>query len=393
MIQINSVEEIQNFLKEKVRSIALEPEFDRHQTDLGVPCLLDNDGLPAVRVAIANASIDADIWHGLRSPAAVGLHPVGFREIWDFYAANNLKSVLPDGSPNYLAIPESFEEAKKRLDRAVIISMLLPIDKQVFEAYAEKITGGDPDNFDEYPRASSDVAGIISKVAARLSLARLRRDRVVVCMNSTGAKKVVEFSLADSQTGRYHGPCNDPFPQNSVAVLTGLMQFGVSRIPIRDERGEDGKVIRMMGHYATVVVFDNAPLVEDGSGGVVHLDAAHIEKTRKLSDYTVVDEDVVSGRFCPYNRMLGRSGKSVCGKCIMHCSSGAIPNSSPAPNGKYSESILEKKHRFHDGFLDFDFIKCTRERNQKQELYSEYACARCVAICAARGVSGLSKQS
>lgn len=391
MISLDDSGALQESLKEKVASLGLQPEFHWHDDEKGPPYHVDKDGSPAVRVGVANAPLDTDVWRDLRSPAAVGLHPLGFGEIWDFYAANNIRNVRRDGSPNYLAMPETFEEAKERFKRAVVVSALLPIAPRVFEAYAEKIVNGDMDSYDGYSRASADVGKLVSGAVAKLSVALLAKGRAVVCMNSDGVKKVAEFSLSKSETGKYHGPCNNPFPQPSIAVLTGLMQFGVSRLPLRDELNEDGRAVRLMGHYSSVVVFDGTPPVTDGRGGVVGLDPVRLEKLRRLSDFTVIDEKIVAERFCAYNRTDGGGRKSVCGKCINYCPSGAIANSTPSPDGSYPEAILKQKHRFHRGFLDFDFGNCSSERGSKQNLYSEYACARCVAVCAARGISGLGR--
>ena len=388
MLPVDDVAAIQGFVKERVAHLALEPEFRRRDADGALPYHVDSDGSPAVRVAVANADLEADLWRGLRSPAAVGMHPLGLREIWDFYAANNVRSVRRDGSPNHLAMPEPFDEARKRFRRAVIVSALLPIAPRVFEAYAGKIARGEAASDDSYLRSTKDVTKLVSRAAAKLAVALLAKERAVVCTNPEGVKKVAEFALAKSRTGRYHGPCNDPFPQPSVAVLTGLMQFGVSRMPLRDELDEAGGVVRLMGHYSSVVVFDETPPVTGGRGGVRLLDADRLAKARRLADFSATDVDVVGERFCAYNR-TARDGRTARGKCLEACPSGAVANSVPSPDGSYPQAILKQKHRFHDGFLDFDFGNCCRERRDKQNLYSEYACARCVAVCAASGVSGL----
>ncbi|MBI5722689.1 MAG: hypothetical protein HZA50_01935 [Planctomycetes bacterium] len=380
-------ETIQEFLRQKVAAMAQEPEFARHEPEGRTAFMRDADGLPAARVAIANAAPSTDIWAGLRSPAAVGSHPVGVKDIWNFYAANNIKSVRNDGTPNYLAVPESFEEACEHLRRVVIISALLPISPEVFAEYAAQIEAGRMESCDQYARASGEVGKMAAKMTARLAMALAGKGRHVVSMDPAGADKVAKFTRSESQSGRYHGPCNNPWPQNSVAVLTGLMQFGLSRIPMRDEIGPDGRAIRMMGHYASVVLFDETPPVPDGAGGIVRLDAAWIEGRKRLNNPTVVDRETLSGRFCGYSGSL--NGKSPCGLCMKICPAGAIANSSPMPDGKYPERLLGQKHRFNQGFLDFDFGSCSNDRGQKQNLYSEYACARCVAVCAAMGVSGL----
>ena len=106
---------------------------------------------------------------------------------------------------------------------------------------------------------------------------------------------------------------------------------------------------------------------------------------RRVCDYTDVAKEVVAGRYCTYN-LTSADGASVCGKCIEACPAGALANSSPAPDGKYEERLLKQKHRFLDDTLDFDFGNCCRDRGQKAQLYEDYVCARCEAVCAARGV-------
>jgi len=392
MLSLDDVAGLQDFLREEAARLADDPEFAVHGGEDAQRFMSDHDGMPAVRAAVANASLETDPWQGLRSPAAVGLHPVSFRDIWDFYAANTIRNVRRDGSPNYLAMPETYEEARERFGRAVIVSALLPISPRVLAEYADALAEGDVVDCARYSRASSDAGQIIAKAIARLSLALLGEGRAVISMDPGTAGKVVDFTKASSETGKYHGPCNNPFPQNSVAVLTGLMQFGISRIPLRDELGPDGEVRRMMGQYSSLVVFDEAPPVVDSSGGVVLIDDSWLASRRKLVDYTVVDDDAVAARYCAYNR-TDDDGRSVCGQCIKACPAGAIANSSPMPDGTYPERLARQKHRFHGGFLDFDFGNCASHRAQRQTLYSEYACARCVAVCAAQGLSNLGERS
>jgi len=391
MLSLDDVAGLQGFLSTEVARLAADPEFAVHSDDGRQRFMTDADGTPAVRAAAAVSGLGGDLWKGLRSPAAVGLHPIDLEDIWDFFAANSIRNVRADGSPNYLAMPETYNEARERFGRAVIVSALLPISPQILATYASDIEGGDIVSCSRYSRASGDAGKIIAKAVARLSLALLGEGRAVVCMDPGGANKVVEFSKANSETGKYHGPCNSPFPQNSVAVLTGLMQFGLSRIPLRDEVGPDGKVRRMMGHYSSVVVFDEAKPTagaNGGGGGPVLIDDDWLSSRRKLVDYTVTDDETVAQRYCAYNRANG-DGKSACGRCIAACPPGAIANSSPEPDGTYPERIAKQKHRFHAGFLDFDFGNCASHRAQRSTLYSEYACARCVAVCAAQGLSNL----
>jgi hypothetical protein len=347
--------------------------------------MTDDDGRPAVRLAIANCAPDMDIWQGLRNPAQVGMYPIGLREVWMHHAASNVKSTRYDGSPNPLAMPEPFEEAQARLKRAVIISAMLPLSPDVYEEHAEKIERGDADPFDYYSRARAEVGAIIDKAVGKLALTMMGVGRAVVPMTSKNAGTVVERTRSEYLKGRYHGPCNNHYPQNSIAAMTGLLQFGVHRLSLRDEVGPDGSVRRLCGQYASIIVFDEDDLVTDGAGGVSLLDAGRLAWLKRVNDYADVAPEVVAERFCTYNA-VSDDGASACGKCLEACPSGALPNSSPRPDGTFDDRVAGQKHRFHEGALKFDFGTCCRDRGQKAQLYDDYVCARCEAICAVHGV-------
>jgi len=170
----------------------------------------------------------------------------------------------------------------------------------------------------------------------------------------------------------------------SVAVA-GLLRFGINRLPFRDEIGSNGTQQRLFGRYRSIVVFDENSPVHDPERGITELDPDRLSFLRRVNDYTDCSEDVVRERFCTYN-ILGADGSSICGRCIQACPSGALSNSSPLPDGQYESKILKQRHRFFDDVLDFDAGNCIRDRTQKSALYADYVCARCEAICAARGV-------
>lgn len=376
-------EALTRVLTRKLTELLRQPEHASH--DGFRSYMAEADGTPVVRLSVANCEPGMDIWQGLRSPAKVGLYPVGLEDIWRHYAAANVSSTRYDGSPNPLAMPEPFEGALKRYKRAVILSAMLAIDPGVFESYAEKIDQGDLDPVDDYCRARTETAKLIDKALGRLSLGLMAEDRIVVPMTGDNVAKVIDGSRGAYSKGKYHGPCNSHYPQNSVAVLTGLLRFGVSRLPFRDEIGPDGKVRRLMGRYASIVIFDQQEPVKDGRGGMQLLNGERLKVMVRLNDYTHADEQSIADRYCTYN-LTSQGGQSVCGKCIVDCLSGALGNSSPSPAGQYAPRLLEQKHRFSDEWLDFDFGNCGRERGQKAQIYPEYECGRCEAICAARGI-------
>ncbi len=376
-------ETLESALAQKVAEVRAEPEYSWGNGDF--THMTEADGQAVVRVAIANCSLETDVWAGLRSPAIVGRHPIGLPDIWAHFAANNIRSTRRDGSPNPLAMPETYDDARESFGRAVIISGMLPIDPRIFEAYAERILAGDRAPLDSYIKARGETGKIITRALNKLALALISEDRAVVPMTGDRANIVADRTRAEYQRGKYHGPANNLFPQNSVAVLTGLLQFGVSRIPFRDEAGDDGRVRRLMGQYGAIVVFDEQTPMHDPESGIVEITPEWQQHAGALADYTNVSEEIVRQRYCTYN-VLDGEGNSVCVKCIEYCGSGALGNSVPSPRGEYGERVLRQKHRFFEGWLKFDFGNCCRDRGQKAQLYSDYVCARCVAICAAEGV-------
>jgi ferredoxin len=379
----------QKALTSKVAQVAAEPD---HRWDDGFKSyMVESDGSPVVRVAIANCVPGLDIWQGLRSPVHVGMYPVELRDIWAHYAAANIRSTRHDGSPNPLAMPEPFEDAMQRYSRAVIVCAMLAVNPGVYEAYADKIECGDQDPFDYYCRAVGEVGNIIDRAVAKFSLSLMAPGCAVIPMTIRNAGRVCDRTRSEYQKGGYHGTGKSHWPRNSIAAMTDLMRFGVNRLPFLDEIGPDGNTRRLSGRCASIVMFEEAAPISDASGGVTMLDAERLAWLRRLSDYTDVAPEAVAERYCTYN--LTRSdGASVCGKCIEVCPSGALANSSPGSDGRFSDGVSRQKHRFRENAVNFDRGNCCRERAQKGQLYEDYACARCEAICVARGIrSGASR--
>ena len=373
---------LQDLLQSKVAEVIAEPAFNWQSGFCTYRT--DDAGAPLVRLAMVNCRIDMDIWHGLRSPALIGMYPLTLADIWTHFAAADLQGTRADGSENPLAMPETFEDAGRRFRRATIFSGMLAINPEVFETYARKIEAGDDDPFDYYGRAAGDVCEIVERALSKVALLLMAPGRAVIPMTERKADLIVERTRADYLNGRYHGPCNNHWPQNSIAVMTGLLKFGVNRLPFRDEVTAEGKRQRLFGRYCSIVVFDGEEPVTDGSGGVSLLDEERLAWLRRITDYTDPDPEVLAARYCNY-QTIGSDDSSICGKCLETCPSGALVNSSPLPDGRYEPRVAAQEHRFSEGTLDFDFRNCTRDRLQKQALFDEYVCTRCEAICAADG--------
>jgi NAD-dependent dihydropyrimidine dehydrogenase PreA subunit len=376
-------EGLQQLLTKKVTEVAKEPEHS--WTGEFCSYMKGKDGLPVVRLSLVNCKPDMDIWEGLRNPAQVGMYPLGLRDIWMHFAASNVKSTREDGSPNPLALPETFEEALKRYRRAVIISAVLGMNPELQELYALKIEQGDMAPADYYQRARGEISNIINKAIGKLALSLMAPTRAVVPMTSGNAEKIIERTRSTYYQGRYHGPCNHHFPQNSIAVMTGLMRFGANRLSFRDEAGLDGKVNRIFGSFASIVIFDEIDPVTEGANEINLLNAEKLARMRRINDYADAKPEITAQRYCTYNT-IDSNGASVCGMCIEFCPSNALANSTPGPNGVLDDRIARQKHRFWEGALDFDYGNCSRDRNQKAQLYDDYVCGRCEAICAVRGI-------
>ena len=373
----------QELLQNKAHEISKEPEYGWRRDFCTF--MQDGSGKPAVRVGIVNFSPDQDMWEGLRTPALIGRYPLTPADIWDHYAAANFQRVRSDGRASPLAMPETYEQARERIGRVIVVSAMLAVNPVIYEEYAKKIDQGDKDPFDYYKRATLEVAEIIDKAVSKFSLSLMAPERAVVPMTLKSTLKIIERTRGEYRKGSYHGPCNNLWPQNSVAVLTGLLQFGVHRLPFRDEVGGNGHPRRLYGRYRSIVIFDELAPVSDPDKGVTLLDQERFSRLHRLNDYTDVEAETTDGRYCTYN-MTNDDGKSVCGKCIESCPSNALGNSSPEPDGKYSERIERQKHRFSDEKLAFDYRNCRSDREQKSELFEDYVCARCEAICAAQGI-------
>ena len=242
---------LQNLLQTKVIEVINEPAYNWNSPFKSF--MTDEEGQPVIRVGIVNFDLDTDIWAGLRSPALVGMHPVTPADIWRHYACLTSKTVRPDGSPNPLAMPEPFEDAKSRYRRGVIVCGMLAVNPEMYQLYGEKIAQGDEDPFDYYNRATDDVSRIVNKAIGKAGLALISPDRAVVAMTDRNTEMVINRTKSDYFSGRYHGPCNDHWPNNSLAVMTGLLRFGVNRIAFRDEVLADGKRQRLFGRYRSIV--------------------------------------------------------------------------------------------------------------------------------------------
>ncbi len=375
--------DLQRLVREKVIEILEEPDYNWNREFNSY--MTDADGLPAVRIGIINFDLGFDIWEGLRSPAMVGMHPLTAEDIWRHYSCLTSKNVREDGSPSPMVMPETFASAKQRYGRGILVTAMLAVNPEMYRMYRDRIRAGEAAPFDYYSRATTDVAQIINKAVGKVGMSLMSEGRAAVAMTDRNIGMVIDRTRSQYYTGRFHGPCNDHWPNNSLAVMTGLLRFGIHRIAFRDEVTESGERQRLFGRYRTIMIYDPELPVNNEKDGVIIHNEQRQKRLKSINNYTMVADEILAQRYCPYNRTNG-GGQSICGKCLEVCPSGAIPNSSPTPTGGYPEHLMQQQHRFSDGVLDFDFGNCTNDRHKKAELYEEYVCGRCEVICAAEGI-------
>ena len=370
---------IENAFKEKILELQEEPEFQCNREQIKYAA--DGDGAPIVKVAVGNVPVDYDLWEGLRNPAVVGLHPIGLREIWEFYSNRVKQKIDENGRRTIFQIPRPFDVARRDYGRAVIVSVMLPFSPGILEDSTRLILERRKGASYEYSKMYKDVNRMLDMATMRVGIDLVTDDTVVVAMTKDMIQSVSEEALPQTRQGNSHGPCKlGNYSQKSVAALLGLGQFGVSNLVFRDEL-IDGKVERYHGTLRSIIMFDKEALVTAGRGGFVNPTDRWRDFLLKLYDFTNVEPEINKYRFCSY---IPYNGKG-CGKCISYCPSNALANSVPNPKGVYPEGVLKQAHRFWEGNLQFDFGRCRDDRSQMGTLFSEWHCARCGTVCVTEG--------
>lgn len=370
---------ISDLFREKIVELQVEPDFQWSKDR--IKYAVDEEGSPEVKTAIGNVPLDYDLWKGLRNPALIGKYPINLKDIWEFYAHRRRKSTDESGRQTIFKIPRDYDYAKDNYNRAVIISVMLPFSPEVIKDYCEQIVEEGRESSHLFSRMYEDVNLMIDKAVPRVAIDLVADDKVVVAMDKTTVSDISKEALPYTHQGESHGPCKGGnYPQKSIAVLTGLGQFGVSRIVFRDEPSNGG-VRRFAGPIRSIIVFDKEQLVSDQGEGIIYPTSEWRAFLSNLYDFTQTEEDVNKYRFCTY---IPADDKG-CRKCISYCVSQAQLNSVPTSSGRYADRILDQPHRFWDDKLQFDFASCCEERGQMATLYPEWSCARCVSVCAIDG--------
>ena len=375
-----SLGNISGIVQDKILELHEEPEFQwsRNRTTYRI----NKEGIPQAKVAIGNVPLDYDLWKGLRNPAVIGLHPIGLKEIWDFYANKRKERVDESGRQTIFQIPRSFEYAEKQFNRAVIISVMLPFSQELVNGYIQTIKDNPYTSSHKFSRMYNDVNLMINKAIVRTAITLVEKENAVVAMDDKTVGAISKEAIPEVKQGVSHGPSKGGnYPQKSIAALLGLGQLGVSRILFRDEI-ENNIVNRFVGPIRSIVIFDKNDPITDGTNSVMYPTDDWRSFLFKLYDFTNIDKEINNYRFCsliPHN-------DGGCGKCISCCPSGALYNSTPTPQGNYPDEVKKQTYRFYDDKVQFDYASCCDDRGQLSTLYPEWSCARCVTICASEGI-------
>lgn len=372
-----SLSAITALLADNIRALRDDPSFCAGE----VKYALDRTGEPDVKVAAVNVPLDYDLWEGLRNPAGMGLHPVSLRDIWEFYAWRTAAGHLDEpGRETIFEVPRSFEYACDRFQRVLIVSVMLPFAEKLLKEHDRFIRAHERGASWQYSRFYEAVNDTLDRAILRTGMELNTKESVVLAMDRKMMDDLSLQAVPLTRQGKAHGPQKEVhYPQKSIAVLTGLAQFGVSRFVFRDEL-QGGKVKRFLGPIRSLVIFDRGPLVEDGRHGIIYPHQRWRDFLFALSDFTKTQDDINRCRFCSYIPL----GDKGCGKCIPRCPPGALIQSVPDRAGRYSGDLHEPK-RFWKDQLQFDYKQCLGDRKSMASLFPEWRCGRCITTCAVIG--------
>lgn len=360
-----------------ILELTSEPRFQR--TDR-IGYAIDRHNRPAVKLAAAQVPLTYDLWKDLRTPAGIGLHPAGIKEIWEFYAHKRVSGIDENGRSTIFQIPTPFKTALQKYTRVIIVSVMLPFSLSLIEEYAQTILENREGSSHLYASLYEEVNSLLESATSRVALSLVGNERIVIPMVNKTIQSLSQEAMPVTHQGEAHGPSKGGnFPQKSIAALLGLGQFGVHRIIFRDEvRGN--AVHRFTGPLRSLLVFDTQENREE-NGTVASLSEPWRKFLIQLYDFTNTDPHINQYRFCTHIPLEDTG----CDMCSTYCPSGAQANSMPEGNGVFSPTIQEQCYRFWEGSLQFDYRRCCEERGQMAEIFPEWSCSRGLSMCAAKG--------
>ena len=363
--------------EQTISELSLEPTFQRgDRTGYAV----DRKNQPAVKLAVAQVPLSYDLWEGLRNPAGIGLHPIGIREIWEFYTHRRVNGIDEAGRPTIFQIPTPFESALNLYKRVIIISAMLPFSPLLIDDYANSIMKNTRGSSHLYAKVYEEVNTILDSATTRVAIELIEGKRIVVPLVNSTIQSISQEAVPLTHQEAAHGPSKGGnFPQKSIAALLGLGQFGVNRIIFRDEK-VGNSIHRFTGPLRSIVLFDPQDPADE-KGTIITLTRRWRKFLMRLYDFTDTDPEINKYRFCTHIP----SDDEGCEMCKIYCPSGAQSNSMPGSDGTFSPEVTQQEHRFWKGTLQFDYRRCCEERGQMAEIFPEWSCSRGLSVCAAKG--------
>jgi hypothetical protein len=196
-----SLSAITKLIASNIKALRDDPSFCAGE----VKYSLDSAGEPEVKVAGANVLLDYDLWDGLRNPAGIGLHPASLRDIWEFYAWRTASCHLDEsGRETIFEVPRSFEYARDRFQRVLIVSVMLPFAGKLLKAHDKFIREHERGAFWQYSRFYEEVNDTLDKAILRTGMELSNAENVVLAM--TVRRWMTFLEVAPDLLGKAHGP-------------------------------------------------------------------------------------------------------------------------------------------------------------------------------------------